>query len=133
VRAAVAQVLRRSRGLGYLGPGPVEDHITHALGFAAQLSSGPTRAVDLGSGGGVPGLVLAALAWPATHWTLLDATARRCVFLASAVAELGLADRVTVTRGRGEQPTSWWPVPSLLRRSPQSARRPCWRSAGISS
>lgn len=98
----MAELLRRSRDLGYLGPGPVDDHITHSLGFAAQVSDAPTSAVDLGSGGGVPGLVLAALAWPTTRWTLLDASARRCVFLTAAVAELGLAERVTVAHGRAE-------------------------------
>lgn len=101
-RAALVERLRRSRDLGYLGPGPVDDHITHALGFAAQMSTAPTSGVDLGSGGGIPGLVLAALAWPTTRWTLLDASARRCIFLTAAVDELGLAKRVTVAHGRAE-------------------------------
>ena len=63
--------------LGFLGPGPVEPHIEHADRFAEALdSAGPPsrrRALDLGSGGGLPGLVLAR--WPATDWCLLDANA----------------------------------------------------------
>ncbi len=67
------------------------------------ISSVPRRAVDLGSGGGVPGLVLAALTWPTTAWILLDASARRCAVLVAAVTELGLAGRVTVVHGRAEE------------------------------
>jgi hypothetical protein len=62
----------------------------------------PERFVDLGSGGGVPGLVLAAL-WPSTRALLLDASARRCEFLSEAVHELGWEDRVEVVRARAEE------------------------------
>ena len=41
----------------------------------------PGLALDLGSGGGVPGLALARW-WPASRWVLLDARERRAVFLA---------------------------------------------------
>jgi hypothetical protein len=61
----------------------------------------PVRALDLGSGGGLPGLVLVS-AWPTTDWCLLDANQRRTEFLQEAVDELGLAGRVTVRRGRAE-------------------------------
>jgi 16S rRNA (guanine527-N7)-methyltransferase len=57
--------------------------------------------MDLGAGGGLPGLVL-ALGWPASHWVYLDASERRTAFLTEAVDEVGLADRVQVLRGRAE-------------------------------
>ena len=41
-------------------------------------------AVDLGSGGGLPGLVL-ALQWPETRWLLVDSNARRAAWLREAV------------------------------------------------
>ena len=101
--------LERSRELGFLGPGPVEPHIDHARRFAAALeglapsgTAGPVRALDLGSGGGLPGLVLVS-AWPTTDWCLLDANQRRTEFLQDAVDELGLGERVTVRRGRAEE------------------------------
>ena len=51
-------------------------------------------AVDLGSGGGVPGLVLATLTpW---RWILVDRGDRRVMFLRWAVRQLGLEDRVDV-------------------------------------
>ncbi|MGZ4710399.1 MAG: RsmG family class I SAM-dependent methyltransferase, partial [Acidimicrobiales bacterium] len=100
---ALVGVLERSRDLGFLGPGPVEPHIEHARRFSAALTGPrPARALDLGSGGGLPGLVL-ILAWPSTVWCLLDANQRRTDFLTDAVDELGVADRVTVVRGRAEE------------------------------
>ena len=65
-------LLVESRQLGFLGPGPVESHHHHALAFAAAVDEPPARALDLGAGGGLPGLVLAAAIWPDTIWTFLD-------------------------------------------------------------
>lgn len=102
--SAVVAVLEESQSQGFLGPGPIETHLDHARGFAASPSVGkPRRLLDLGSGGGVPGLVLATLAWPAAEVVLLDAGGRRCAFLAWAVDELVLAPRVTVRRARAEE------------------------------
>lgn len=101
----VTQVLEGARELGFLGPGPVEDHVHHALGFVGLVSGGDGPAgrwIDLGSGGGVPGLVL-AIAVPGVRWVLLDARRRRTAFLERAVGELGLSDRVEVITGRAEE------------------------------
>lgn len=97
----VREVLEEARALGFLGPGPVEPHVRHAQGFAAAFEQPPGRFVDLGSGGGVPGLVLAEL-WPQAMAVLLDSMERRTQFLAQAVADLGLGDRVQVVRDRAE-------------------------------
>lgn len=94
--------LKRSRELGFLGPGPVEDHLEHALAFAGAISEPPARALDLGAGGGLPGLVLAARVWPSTQWTFLDSQRRRTDFLAIASADLDLSDRVRVITERAE-------------------------------
>ena len=62
-------VLAEAREAGFLGPGPITPQIRHAEGFALVArrlaAPGPTRPrlVDLGSGGGLPGLVV-ALQWP---------------------------------------------------------------------
>jgi 16S rRNA (guanine527-N7)-methyltransferase len=58
--------------------------------------------LDLGSGGGLPGLVLAAL-WPDTAVTLLDGGTERAAFLVSAVEQLDWAERVAVAAGRAEE------------------------------
>jgi 16S rRNA (guanine527-N7)-methyltransferase len=61
----------------------------------------PARLLDLGSGGGVPGLVLAML-WPESAVVLLDGSVRRTEFLESAVTGLGLEARVEVVTARAE-------------------------------
>lgn len=59
------------------------------------------QALDIGSGGGFPGLVLAIVCdqWP---WTLVEARMRRSQFLEGAVADLGLSN-VAVVRDRAEE------------------------------
>lgn len=100
--AAVLPWLERSRAYGFLGPGPVQPHVTHARGFAAAVGEPVGSFVDLGSGGGVPGLVLAAL-WPESEAVLLDSNERRTGFLADALAGLGWEGRVRVVRSRAEE------------------------------
>lgn len=94
-------MLEQSQSLGFLGPGPVMFHVEHARGFV-QAAGSPSALLDLGSGGGVPGLVL-AVAFPLTEVVLLDAMSKRCQFLERSIAELGLAGRVSVECGRAEE------------------------------
>jgi 16S rRNA (guanine527-N7)-methyltransferase len=96
-------LLTESRQRGFLGPGPVEGHLDHARAFAVPVPDAPRRAIDLGAGGGLPGLVLAALHWPEARWTFLDAMAKRTAFLNEAVEALGLDDRVEVITARAEE------------------------------
>jgi 16S rRNA (guanine527-N7)-methyltransferase len=91
--------LERARALGFLGPGEVQAHIDHAAGFLEALAGVRGDVVDLGSGGGVPGLVV-GVARPDLHLVLLDATAKRCRFLEAAVAALELD--AEVAEGRAE-------------------------------
>lgn len=60
----------------------------------------PLRAVDIGSGAGLPGLAL-KIAWPKLRLTLLDATAKKCRFMQHVVDTLGLQD-VRVVQARAE-------------------------------
>ncbi len=94
-------VLEEARDLGFLGPGPVGEHVVHARGFAEAVDASPERVLDLGSGGGLPGLVL-AMAWPESRLVLLDSNERRTDFLRWAVDSLGVAERVAVRRDRAE-------------------------------
>jgi 16S rRNA (guanine527-N7)-methyltransferase len=59
--------------------------------------------VDLGSGAGFPGLVLAIM----TDWTvhLLDSDQRKCAFLRQVALDCGVLDRVTIRAKRIEQVT----------------------------
>ena len=94
-------MLEDARARGFLGPGPVTAHVTHAHGLAAAVPEPPATAVDLGSGAGIPGLVLAGC-WPESRWVLLEAGDRRARFLETAVERLALGDRVAVRAERAE-------------------------------
>jgi 16S rRNA (guanine527-N7)-methyltransferase len=98
-------LLTEARALGFLGPGPLDPQIRHAQGFAAiarRLSGRHAgRLVDLGSGGGLPGLVVAT-DWPDVAVALLEANGRRAAFLRRAVEHLGLEHRVAVLEERAE-------------------------------
>lgn len=99
---ALLAVLERARELGFLGPGPLEPHVARALDALPLIPSGACRALDLGSGGGLPGLPL-ALACPRLEWVLLEGSVTRGRYLSTAVASLGMADRVEVVAARAEE------------------------------
>ncbi len=117
------EVLARAKSVGFLGPGPIREHIDHAEVFAQALNDhaasdrvssdrvssdralsarGAYRFADIGAGGGVPSLpiLVANDQWTAV---LMDSSQKRCSFLVWASTELGLADRVEVWCGRVEQ------------------------------
>jgi 16S rRNA (guanine527-N7)-methyltransferase len=96
----VIAALEEARALGFLGPGPVAFHVEHARAYLPALADVAGAVLDLGAGGGVPGLVL-AVERPDLAFTLLDAMAKRTAFLERAVARLGLPN-VTVRTGRAE-------------------------------
>jgi 16S rRNA (guanine527-N7)-methyltransferase len=61
----------------------------------------PARVVDLGSGGGLPGLVLATR-WTTTRFVLMESNRRRATFLRESVDRLALGTRVDVVEERAE-------------------------------
>jgi 16S rRNA (guanine527-N7)-methyltransferase len=68
------------------------------LPYLATLDTG--RVIDVGSGGGLPGLPL-AVGLPDLHFTLLEATGKKANFLAETAAALDL-DNVRVVSDRAE-------------------------------
>lgn len=78
-------------------------HIADSAQILAHLPDHARTWLDLGSGGGFPGLVVAILAKekaPDLCVELVESDQRKCVFLQTAVRSLGLA--ATVTRSRIE-------------------------------
>ena len=100
------RALARSFELGFLGSMPIRSQIDHALGFVAvlemELGRTPASVIDLGTGGGVPGLVLASC-WPESRVALMDASERRTTFLTESLEEWPAATNVEVVRGRAEE------------------------------
>jgi 16S rRNA (guanine527-N7)-methyltransferase len=99
--ARLLAVLGESRRRGYLGPAPLEPQIAHARSLARSVERAPSSFLDLGAGGGLPGLVL-AVEWPYSSAVLLDSSTRRTEFLREALDALGLVDRVDVVCARAE-------------------------------
>tara|TARA_B100000029_G_scaffold510896_1_gene603532 strand:- start:1124 stop:1726 length:603 start_codon:yes stop_codon:yes gene_type:complete len=73
-------------------------HLLDSLTVAPLIKG--TNILDIGSGGGFPGIPL-ALALPHTRWTLLDSRGKRARFLQEAANHLGLK-KVAVVQGRVE-------------------------------
>jgi 16S rRNA (guanine527-N7)-methyltransferase len=90
---------------GLLGPRePSRVWDRHLLNCAVVAELIPSRAfvIDIGSGAGLPGIVL-AIARPDLRLVLIEPQQRRTTFLNEAVEMLGLTGRVAVRRARAEE------------------------------
>jgi 16S rRNA G527 N7-methylase RsmG len=88
------ELRRWNRRLSLVGPGTVDEVVSrhYAESLAAlPLLEGARRLVDLGSGAGFPGFVLAA-ARPELDVTLIESRQRKWAFLRSAVRRGGSSD-----------------------------------------
>ena len=88
---------------GLLGPREVprlwDRHLLNCA-VVADLVPDDAEVVDVGSGAGLPGIVIALLR-PSVRMILLEPLLRRTIFLEECIAALGLAN-VTIHRGRAE-------------------------------
>ncbi len=89
--------------LGLIGPREVERiwdrHILNCAALTELIEDGQSI-IDIGSGAGLPGIVLAILK-PNSKVTLIEPMQRRTDFLTQAKADLGLTN-VEIIRGRAE-------------------------------
>ena len=97
----LAEVLNAAVDEGFLTATVAKNGVDHSRGFLRPGFSDPLLepgkddvAVDLGTGGGLPGLVLAART--SAYWVLIERSARRSSFLEWATTALGIQDRVEV-------------------------------------
>lgn len=102
----VLSSLEDSARLGFLGGMPMDEQIDHALGFAVTTEQAlgriPSSVADLGTGGGLPGLVLHSC-WPECQLALIDGNRRRTEFLGEVVEGWGSSALIEVVRGRAEE------------------------------
>ncbi|MFC0410270.1 16S rRNA (guanine(527)-N(7))-methyltransferase RsmG [Roseomonas elaeocarpi] len=96
--AYAAMLLRWNQRINLIAPRDAAEfrtrHVEDSLQLLPLLPENNAPAADLGSGGGLPGLVL-ALADPGRLWNLVESDKRKAAFLQAAAAELG-AGNVTV-------------------------------------
>ncbi len=85
----------------------VSQHLLDSLAAVPAFASAQ-RVLDVGAGGGLPGIVL-AIARPDVQVSLIDTVHKKTAFLTQVKAELGLAN-VSVHTGRVEQ----WQAPQLF-------------------
>jgi 16S rRNA (guanine527-N7)-methyltransferase len=69
-------------------------HLVESLAYGRLLEKqgllpDGTRLLDLGAGGGLPGIPI-KIAWPAVELTLLESVGKKCRFLEQVIVELGL-------------------------------------------
>lgn len=93
--SALVRALGEAQALGMLGARPIDEVIEHSRVFLEGLRGVTGRLVDLGSGGGVPGLVI-AVERPDLRIDLVERRGQRADFLRRVVARMNLDDRVRV-------------------------------------
>ncbi|HXF59777.1 MAG TPA: RsmG family class I SAM-dependent methyltransferase, partial [Candidatus Saccharimonadales bacterium] len=81
-------------------------HILDSLNPIDLQTPPPASALDIGSGGGFPGIPL-AIVWPGTRVTILESKEKKAGFLERAVRELGIRN-VAVACGRLEEYGRSW-------------------------
>ena len=79
-----------------------EKHILHSLGIAKIMEFAPsTKILDVGTGGGFPGIPLAIL-FPEAHFTLIDSIGKKITVVNAVAEEIGLKN-VKAIHGRAEK------------------------------
>ena len=81
-------------------------HILDSLNPVSLFPLPPRSMLDVGSGGGFPGIPL-AIAWPETQITLLESREKKSGFLEKVVRELGLRNVAVVCARLEEFGTGW--------------------------
>lgn len=116
-RRFTSDLARRGEELGLIGPLELprlwSRHVVNCVLLAPLLR--PGRVGDVGSGAGLPGLVL-AIARPDAHLVLIEPMERRVDWLRAEAEELGL-DNVTVLRARAEEAKVGEPLDQVTARA----------------
>ena len=99
-------ILEKSQKFNFLGNPPIDDHIRNAMGFAQVIheftgENQKGKIYDLGSGGGVPALVLIEKLkeW---EFVLIERKEKRADFLFEGISDLNASERVTIVCDEAE-------------------------------
>jgi len=129
--------LERPHRLGTIG-GDLEEQLAHCASFSSVLEQvrppATHRGIDLGTGGGLPGVALAAL-HPDMQWTLVDMRSARADEVERTILRLNLDDRVEVVAteaqrlGQHDQHREQYDVAAARAFGPSSITAEC--AAGV--
>ena len=84
-------------------------HVVDCLAVVPHLPAGPARLVDVGSGGGLPAVVIAILR-PDVQVTAVEAIHKKHAFLRTAARELALANLEAQARRAEDLPDASWEI-----------------------
>ncbi len=124
LRAFTQDLGVRGETLGLIGPLEAPRlwtrHILNSAVLAPLIASG-AQVADIGTGGGMPGLVLAILR-PDAHFRLVEPMERRCAWLNEQITTLGVTN-AEVCRGRAEEFHGAWEVDQITARAVTALRK----------
>ena len=95
---SLIDALGDAQRIGMLGPGSLTEAISRAWAFVDACPAEARSFVDLGSGGGIPGLVV-AVGRPDLVGLLVDRRAKRIDLVTRLIGRLGLRDRISAWAG----------------------------------
>ncbi len=127
----MALLRKWNRRVNLVGTAETERLITHhildSLVLVPYIKA--ARVLDVGSGAGLPGLLL-ALALPEVQFVLLDSKAKKIPFLQQAILELNMHNAVPVL-GRVQDYVADAPFPAITARAFGSLRRLYDATSGV--
>lgn len=124
LRAFTADLGQRGEALGLIGPQELPRlwtrHILNSALLAPLVRTG-SRVADIGTGGGMPGLVLGIIRTDA-EFVLIEPMERRCAWLTEQIERLELSN-VEVRRGRAEEFHGAFEVDQITARAVTALRK----------
>lgn len=124
LRAFTADLGARGEELGLIGPLELPRlwtrHILNSALLAPLVRTG-ARVADIGTGGGMPGLVLGIIR-PDAHFLLIEPMERRCAWLNEQIDRFELGN-VEVRRGRAEEFHGAFKVDQITARAVTALRK----------
>lgn len=124
LRAFAADLGGRGEELGLIGPLEAPRlwtrHLLNSAVLAPLIRTG-AQVADIGTGGGMPGLVL-AIVRPEAHFIFIEPMERRCAWLQEQIDTLGLTN-AEVRRGRAEEYHDAFEVDQITARAVTALRK----------